>query len=208
MLIAGACWLYPVCMLLTYWRDSLCLCSLPTQPSAKRRIPHPGMGCSEEQPPQISLLCSSGREILAQECILEAVVYSAVERWVSVSWFLWFSWKDRYVCHCHCQHSLHSMTRHQCPSGETVVKQKYPLFFPWGRLISKEMEIQGACWSCLVWPHSRTWWEKGAIGSCMWDICSCSWAQPWCGPAAGGGRLLLLPKRASGSVGIVPWQRM
>lgn len=37
MLIAGACWLYPFCTLFTYWKE--CLCSLPTQPTAKRCIP-------------------------------------------------------------------------------------------------------------------------------------------------------------------------
>lgn len=99
-------------------------------------------------------------------------------------------------------------TCHQCPSGEILVKHKCPLFFPWGRPISKEMEIQGACWSCLVWPSSRNWWEKRASGSCILDICSCSWVQPWWGLAAGGIRLLLLPKPASGSVGITPWQCM
>lgn len=197
MLIAGACWLYPLCILLTYWSDWLCLRSLLTQPTAKRWIPASRHGLLWEV---VSLS-------LPPLLFLQKNHYTLPLRDVS-PYCNFFGWAERTAVFpiVTVSPAFTPWTCHQRPSGEIVVKQKRPLFFPWGRLISKEMEIQGACWSCLVWPRRRNWWEKGASGSCILNICSYAWEQPWCAPAAGGGRLLLLPKRASGSVRITPWQ--
>lgn len=208
VLVAGACWLYPLCMLFNYWRDWLCLRSLPTQPAAKRWIPTSRHGLlwgevSPSLPPVFFLQ--------RNRCTGMHFRSYGLLRWWEICLSIVISLVQLKGLRClplslSAQPSLCDMSsvsfRRDC--GQAEISS----VFPRGRLVGKEMEIWCVFWSCLVSPSSRNWWGKGVSGCCILDICSCCWTQPWCGPAAGGGRLLLLPKWASGSMGITPWQAL
>lgn len=179
MLVAGACWLYPLGFLGTSGRDWLCPARF--SPSLLRRD-----GCSH---PGTGLPASPSCGVLAEKSldgnVFRKPPFTPPLRDVSLySGFFGSTERTAVFAIVTLGPAFAPWTCHRCPSGQVMVKQKCRLFFPRERLVSKELGVQGARWSCLVRPSGKNRWEKGACGSC---------AQLWCGPAAGRGGFCFFP---------------